>query len=281
MKPLLCDSRFLNNAIYILDGLNSSDMQTARRLYEELLDLRYSEDTPIIKYLTVYRRDDLFRALGEIYGECTIGCKPIIHIEAHGDKEDGILLRDPTSRVSWIELVNELRSINVATKNHTGLVLAACNGLYAIRPIKDLNSPTPFYFLIGSDGKVGANEIDEHMKIFYKKLIQSNSLTEAMIELEESFQLFLAEKYFLLTMARYFKNGCVGRGKRERVERLVTELRKDDSSINRYTLRAQRKFLKQAVRPSIALYNQYAQSFLLRSCNVSFVDVHNFIKGKN
>lgn len=66
MRALIFDSVFSNNTVFILDGLMSSDLQTARHLNEELKDLAYKTDTPYCSLIRISSRSELFLILDQI-----------------------------------------------------------------------------------------------------------------------------------------------------------------------------------------------------------------------
>ena len=120
MRVLNYNSVFSNNAVFILDGLKSTDLQTARHLDEELSDLSHTTQTPYCSMVRVGSRSELFAALEEIRQYCLEGVKPIIHIEAHGCKDFGIAVGDNQEKIGWGELNGVLGNINTITKNNLG-----------------------------------------------------------------------------------------------------------------------------------------------------------------
>lgn len=276
MTGLTFDSRFSNNAVYILDGLKSSELQTAKHLYEELIDLKYEIETPYCSIVSVSSRAKLFSELDQIQYRCTAGIRPIIHIEAHGGINTGIVLGDNEEQVTWAELAKCLGKINEVTTNNLGVVMAGCFGLYAIQPIK-ITKPSPFYFLIGSDEKVSAGEIDDVMKKFYRVLFQSNSLQTAMNEVDERFKQFHVEKMFCVAFGRYIKQQCIGKGRSARVEKLLSELVDNGMPSNRENLRNSRKKLKQLVKPSKAAFEKFAKVFMHGRYAITYEQLYAFV----
>lgn len=218
----------------------------------------------------------MFTALDQIRGLCVEGIRPIIHIEAHGGKNTGIVLGDNEEKVSWAVLATHLRRINEATTNNLGVVMAGCFGLYAIQPIK-ITKPSPFYFLIGSDEKVSAGEIDDVMKNFYRVLFQSNSLQTAMNEVDERFKQFHVEKMFCVAFGRYIKQQCIGKGRQARVEKLLSGLVENGMPRNRENLRSSRKKLKQLVKPSKAAFEKFANVFMHGRYAITYEQLYAFI----
>lgn len=261
-STLTFDSVFSNNAVFILDGLKLSDLQTAKNLHDELRDLAgTTTGMPFISMYKVNSRKELFAALKEIQQYCSAGSKPIIHFEVHGDKE-GIFIGDTEEKISWGELITVLRQINTVTKNNLGVVMASCYGLYAITIEIEITEPSPFYFLIGSEEEILSGLIADQMKEFYRQLLLNDSICSAMAQVDEKFKQFHVEKFFCMVMGRYFKRACMGKGAAERVERLVSEAFEQGTSRNRENLQKLRRSYKSAIKPSKATFDKYANIFM-------------------
>lgn len=279
MRGLNFDSGFANNAVVILDGLKSSDLQTARHLCEELGDLAYTTATPYCSMVRVGSRIELLSALEKIRNDCVEGVRPIIHIEAHGNKL-GIAVGDNQEEVGWSELGLSLGKINKVAENNLGIVMAGCYGLYAISPIR-ITQPSPYYFLIGSDNEVPAGVIDGVMKMFYRVLFQSNSLRSAMVQVSEQFKQYHVEEFFCKSFARYMKRACTGKGGAARVETLVSGAFERGTPRNRGNLRKLRKSAKQFIKPSKATFDKYAKVFMHGRYAITYEQLFAFVVGHN
>ena len=268
--PLHVNYTFLNNATIILDCLTSSDLQTARRLYEDVMHLDGG-----INYQKIDSVDTLRKVLSRIKVDCSKGMLPIIHIEAHGDSNKGIQVGDKKDVFSWKELVDSLREINILTKNNTVVILAACEGLYAILQIR-IFQPTPFAFLIGSQDKISAGDLDKHMVKFYSTLVKTGSAAVAMKEIPDRMQLFHSEQFFLIAIGRHFKQ-YMGKRFLKNTEKMISKTRRFH---NRHSLRELRAALKPELKPSQARFAEYARKFLHGKITVEFEDFMAFLRGE-
>lgn len=280
MRTLNFDSGFSNNAVFIIDGLKSSDLQTATHLHEELKDLAYTDTTPYCSIFRVTSRIELLSTLEEICNLSAQGFKPIVHIEAHGHKDTGITVGDNEEIIGWNELTASLGQINNIAKNNLGVVMASCFGLYAISTI-DITQPSPYYFLIGSDNEVPAGQIDDLMKNFYKTLFTSNSLNLAMQHVPESFKQFHVEKFFCISFGRYIKHRCIGKGGAARLEALVSSAFERGMPRNRDNLRKLRKSAKKMIKPSKATFDKYANVFMHGRYVITFEQLLAFLIENN
>jgi len=267
--PLEVDCSFQNNATIILDCLASTDLQTARRLHEDLVYLDGG-----INYRKIDSIETLLKVLERLKQDCKSGMLPIIHIEAHGDSSQGIQIGDNKEIFAWKTLVDELRKINILTRNNTGVILAACKGLHAILQVK-IFQPTPFAFLIGSQHTVSAGDFDKYMRLFYETLVKSGSVATAMNKLPDNMELFHSEKFFLIAIGKHFKQ-YMGKRFLSNAEKMVSKVRKTH---NRHDLRFIRSTLKADLKPSKARYVDFTNRFLHGKVTVSYEDFMDFLRG--
>lgn len=284
MKALSFNSSFVNNSIFVIDALPDGDLSTAHHLFDNLIDYKANrDDGPHLEYRKINSYSDFVLILAELEWLCASGIRPIIHIEGHGDRATGLALGSSNDHIDWEDLVERLRRINIASKNNTGVVIAACHGMYALMAIK-ITELTPFHFLLGSQDEVTAGQIIDQMERFYKNLIDNVSVTEAYASIDKKFDLFIAERHFAMAIGRYFKRVCMGKGRRERVERLTTEAKAAFNNqgivVNRQMLKKIRKEAKFTVKPSKRVFDRFARSFLHGNCSVSYNDFISFIADK-
>jgi len=255
------ETEFLNSGIFIIDGLKDNELQTGRRLYEDIATFKGFSDSPSIEYKRLSTKHEVFVALDEIKEYCRRGGYPIIHFEVHGGKEGGVYIGNTEENITWSELVEVLREINIISRNNLGVVMAGCYGLYAIVPTEPLK-PTSFYFLLGCDRSVGAGTLEENIARFYQELFKTGSLTEAMKVVDSTFTTFLSEKEFTIAMIMYFRDQARGKGKDKRVEATLTEWVRRHPSHTDEELKEFRSRLKTFYKPSIDEFYRNANIFL-------------------
>lgn len=268
--PIQIDYTFLNNGTIILDCLPTSDFQTARRLYEDMIHIDSG-----INYRKIDSVNTLLEVFAKLKEDCINGMLPIIHIEAHGDSNLGIQIGDKREDFPWENLVNVLREINIETKNNTGVILAACEGLYAIRQVS-IFKPTPFAFVIGSQEKVSAGDFDAQMRRFYQSLVDSKSVAIAMNEVPKTMQLFHSEQFFLIAIGKHFKQ-YMGARFLPNVEKMLSsalEIHKD------HPVWVVREKLKTELKPSKRRFLEYANLFLHGKITITYEEFMEFLRGK-
>ena len=121
---------FESNTIILVDALSVDDLNTCLRLFDDLLPLSIKHVSPAVEYYKITSRKEFMELLDRVKNRCVLGLKPIIHIEAHGNQADGIVINGNRSEiVSWQESIDLFRNINVVAQNNLGVVMATCFGI--------------------------------------------------------------------------------------------------------------------------------------------------------
>lgn len=276
-SDLTFDSRFANNCVIVLDALHSSDMQTARSLEENLAPLKHPDGTAYCRIVKTPDRTTFLSALNSITNECKHGVRPIVHIEAHGDKVGGLEIGESRELLSWVALEDCLAKINKVTGNNLGVVLASCWGLYAISPLKIAN-PCPYYFLMGPDKQVNAGYLKDQMKLFYESLFGTGSLDAAMVHIQTEFKQFHSEQFFYRVFASHLRKACMGKGAERRVEKFLSETIERGAINNRENRRKLRTSAKSFVKPSREKFIRNAGLFLHGKIPVPYEQFLAFVR---
>jgi hypothetical protein len=207
---------------------------------------------------------EFLRDLAEIKEHAIMfGVVPIIHIETHGDR-DGIILSNG-ERLEWERLYAPLVAINLSCKNSLFLVMAACEGAYLGKIVR-LTDRAPFWGLIGPDAPVSSGELYTAFSRFYEAMFHTLDGTNALRALNEAASgtaryLFLnSRKMFEGAWARYEKSYCMGGGRRDRVDRLLTHRKRALGNLALDITRARKvikKRLKETRGPNFIHYMRY------------------------
>src|SRR5437870_5816121 len=117
--------------IAVLQSLPHGEMQTGRRVFEDLqpLNVFYGRGLTI-QFYDVPTKAKFLAALSQLATDAANGIYPLLHIDCHGATDQtGIVLGDG-SFLPWSDLKPYFISINVATRCNLLIVLAACYGGY-------------------------------------------------------------------------------------------------------------------------------------------------------
>jgi hypothetical protein len=217
-------SYFRNNALIIIDGLKTSESQSGIWLRNELLDLQHSISLPIIERHSISSSHECRELLKRIAFRCTReGMLPILHFEAHGNKE---VIAFPSDSMHWSEMMENLREINESACGNLGVVMSTCNGFYALTPL-DIKRATPFFFLMGSQEVLLVDQIKRNMFAFYKELFLNGDLNTAMIKVEKEFKQYNSEHFFAVVLGRIFRQHFVGHSPDKRIKAALSTIAYD------------------------------------------------------
>jgi hypothetical protein len=251
------------NSLIWISSLAPNEQGTTHRVHDDLQPYFLSIGLPF-KSVEPKTANDLLACLEAIEKRAKEGLRPIIHFDTHGSAERGLYIAVSGEFVPWGRLVEKLRRINIATKNNLCVVSAACFSMQTINSIH-IGQPTPFFALIAPQQTVSFGFIEQNTVNFYEKVFGGLDVVAAYEKyFAPQLTLYHCEKLLGIAFAKYIRASCMGRGLKERRERLVTDVFAGGRlSNNRQNRRMVRKKVKELVRPNQALIDRYVKSFLI------------------
>lgn len=202
------------NSVWILDAVPRNEMQTARRLEEDLKDLKALDNDNIVRCkinsgidLELTFQEMLRRVLSE-------GVLPWIHLDGHGNEQGfrtatGIL-------IEWNKLGRLCSVINQQTNLQTVVILATCDGFSFASamspiPINEVGSNklnrSPCVGFIGTINRVSAGEVSTDFPIFYRTFFEGKGLDKALAALPAGkYSHTSATQFFELIWSSHLKN---------------------------------------------------------------------------
>ncbi|MBD5217647.1 MAG: hypothetical protein HDS73_04045 [Bacteroidales bacterium] len=172
---------FTFNNIQIIQSLDDEDRKTGTELYNDLLRWQpYKHDALSVSPVSEVNTLAEFRAtLADIATEReAIGVGMILHLEMHGaDDKSGVVLNS-RERMTWQELGDALREINIATHNNLMVTMATCYGGYLIQNIS-IDRQAPMYFMLGSMREEYEDDLLEAYTVCYQTLFDTFQIGEA------------------------------------------------------------------------------------------------------
>lgn len=224
------ENRF--NTVVILDSIPVTDLNTAKRLFDDLRDVAYAySPIPAIGYYRVESSVALKHAIEELCDLTEHGkILPLLHIEAHGC-EEGLALATG-EEVSWANLKKMLIPLNIATQLNLMLVLASCSGGTFIKALR-LADRAPIWGLIGPTQSLTANQVQVDFGAFYKTLFQTLSPSQALISLNSNAPTNLyyrttAEGFFYEVWRGYRNKQCTREQLEVRARRMYKEAKREN-----------------------------------------------------
>jgi hypothetical protein len=212
------------NSLFWITSLRPTERGVTRRIQEDLL--------PYLDSIGVHHQtfepqtaEELLAILSDIAQQATVGLRPILHFDAHGDLLRGIKLAVSGVFIPWSLLIAHLRAINVATGNNLRVVSGACFSLHAVWEIS-LSEPCPFFILIAPGKEVSAGLLEDKTFAFYKSAFDGLEIVAAHERhLAPHLSLHHCERVAAYVIAKYLRDDCVGKGRRIRREELMTRLK--------------------------------------------------------
>lgn len=272
------DSSFSCNSVVWITSLAEAQLGPSRRMTEDISEHAKRLGFYFSRY-DVKRRLELINILNTISFEAREhGLRPIVVLDAHGSKEDGLKLSDPGEMMAWTELSEMLREINISTLNNLCVIGAACFSLHAISPVK-LNQAAPFFVLLAPEQEVSNGFLEDNLPTFFDRLFTHGSLEDAYSRhLSESFKYFHCERMLFNVVAKYITAGCKGKSAEARREQLMTEVFMQGMPNTQINRKAIREKLKIGLKPNQALLDRYARTFLVgRSCSFTMAQLLAFL----
>jgi|GEM_PF-770199 len=216
------------DVLWIVESLRPGDTKTGQLLYRDIKDqAKLLQPTLRIEFRTPASNVQMLAVLDEIACDTRAGASPMLHIECHGDQH-GIQLSDD-SCLDWGDLSAPLIAINRASALNLVVVLAACKGVYLIHTVERL-SEAPFWAVIAPDKVVYDGPMLTAYLSFYTSFLKDLNGDTAVAALNgfaphRQYHFISAQGIFVRGFVAYLREHSMGKGRRQRIEALVTEVR--------------------------------------------------------
>lgn len=172
------------NSLYFIEciDLNESKNTNALALYNDTVSKMKIIDKNIdTEYFSIETKNDFLNRLDWINEKDIVNKNVLIHIYLHGSKNlDGLIANDKIL-ITWQEIQEKTRKINVKSHNGLFLTLALCYGKYIGEKI-NTRLKAPFNSLIASNYKEYVGDIYYLFQKFYNNLIFDNNIVRAFTE---------------------------------------------------------------------------------------------------
>lgn len=259
------------NGIVILDAIPEGEMQTAKRLKEDLLDLSYTLDKTLeIRYIRIETFKDLENGISGIFNEIkTNGLIPWFHLEGHGLNDETGFRLACGEICSWSQLKELITPLNICTDLNIILILATCYGGSFTGVIRT-SDRAPVSALIGPKHEIQAGEVEKGFIALYKTFFKTLSLKKALVALQKTapeglYYITTAERFFYEVWYSYKKILCT----KEEINRRVKKIRKEAKSRN-HNIIPSIGFLKRLLKKKEPeLFEQYRNTYFMYDLNNS------------
>lgn len=244
------------NSIYWISSLKECERGPTRRVIEDLETFSEAEQIDF-QHFEVASAKAFEETMKEISHAANFGVFPLLHFDCHGHPEKGLLMSGSNEFVSWEEVADLLRDINVRTDNNLSCVFGVCFGLHLGFQLS-LSKPTPFYLMIGPQDEIKVGFLEDNLVAFYRQVFQNGNITGAFAAiLSSKLTLFHCQRLFARSMAQYFATQCAPDALKARAKQMASSI------IGRTKRRQKQREFYQMLRPSQEQVDHFAQKFLI------------------
>ena len=250
--------------IVIIESLESHERKTgqilAGHLEAEVARLSLHIE---IDFRTCWSAIEFRRILELLRDEAEDGHVPVIHVECHGDRDDGLEFENG-SNLPWEELAAALVPINVVTGFNLLVSVSACFGGYFVGMMGAIK-PSPVYAVVAPTDTVRPSELLAGFLIFYTTFLETldagkaeRKLTQQRLSSGRWFSQ-VAELWFERVVLGYARTYCSKKATRKRAGKLYRKLKKGGRASHVGNLKRQ---LKKRNRESL-LKDYFSQYFMV------------------
>jgi hypothetical protein len=219
------------NKIIVLESLHAGNISTGKNLYENVLIWKQMNYRGLSCTLNkISNTKDLIESLEIIYNETKFNnIHPVIHIEMHGNKHG--IETSSGDFLKWNTLYPYLQRINISCRNNMLLTLAACYGIY-LTQISKTTEAAPFWGLVAPVKPIKSRDLEISFQSFYEEILTSQNGDIALKKLNETYgdekpryAFWPCVLIFREAYRSYYKNHCIGKPFKRRIEDLVSKVR--------------------------------------------------------
>jgi len=160
---------------------------TGTELYEDCIRRRI--DLQNLNFTHAFYNVDSQQSLTDLlghYGNVAANYENglVIHLEMHGDENLSGLVLSNGQLITWLELVDLFRKINLDTRNNLYVTMATCNGRYMYTAV-DPNLKSPYAAYISASMKVPNDQIAEVFFALFDNVLDNANLLTSYLSLQE------------------------------------------------------------------------------------------------
>jgi hypothetical protein len=188
--------------LVIIESLGEEDKKTGKLLYDNVIKYKkFQEENLLAFFYQVPNRKKFIETIDKIIEKVQEDkFFPILHIEAHGS-ENGIVLAS-NELITWEELFEKTREINILLKNHLTIHLGLCKGISIISKTNP-SERAPFKAVIGTPQDIGENdllmayeEFYDHYFFSFSPQVSVDKMNEVINESEASFYVLISDEVY-------------------------------------------------------------------------------------
>jgi len=256
------------DTVVVLESLPKRERKTGASLHYNVLK-PWMDSNPgcRVTYNEVETREQFLQGLKAVEEQLVrADHRPIVHIEAHGERE-GIVLAT-RELVLWEDVREHLTRINASSQFNLLVVMAMCSGWWLTDILTPL-SPAPAWGIIGPTDPVSVGDLRNATEAFYSELLSSYNAWAALDAMNRNlpspdwrYLLQTSEVAFCQVFKHYVERYCTPAQLVDRENEMVAEIVKR----KKYALEAAyeaRPMARAALRDNASLFEHYRERFLM------------------
>lgn len=277
--PLEISTGFGVSSLVWISSLDPQQMGPSNRIIEDLTSYFATINLSFAHY-QVSSAQALYALLDGIAARARLGARPLLHLDMHGSKE-GLAIAGSGELAPWPQVMSRLQKINIATKGNLFVVAGVCYALHAIKSIQ-ITEPCPVHILIAPEDLVFNGFLEDGVVNFYRGVFETGAVNAPHEDyLSAQMKVFYSEKLLAVALTKYIREDCKGKGGARRKERLLTETLSTRTN-NRQNRRKLQKQIDEFLKPTPALLERYARTFLAgRPCPFTLNELLSLVASTN
>lgn len=190
------------NCILILQSLGSFDRKTGEEIQQKIRLVCLKENIVDYQLINLVSKADLFQVFAEIWEKAKEEkFFPYIHLEMHGAADGTGLVMSNDDYVSWNEIKERIREINIVCGNNLFISLATCYGANLLK-LYEFDKPCPFYGYMGAIGEINPIEAETSYSEYFEVLLTTKNFQKAV---EAHSNMYPTNKYAFINCETYFE----------------------------------------------------------------------------
>jgi hypothetical protein len=172
--------------IIVIESLVNERL-TGSELYNDIIrrNIEFKKSGISHKFYETHSKESFINILNYYHANAPyMGGGILLHLEMHGDQDlSGLVLSDGTL-LTWKELVDLFRPINVNSCNKLYLSLATCNGRFLYKGVHP-HDKSPYSCYISASETVNLHQIVDQFSILFEQLIDNGNLITSYLLMEK------------------------------------------------------------------------------------------------
>lgn len=177
------DFEITKEGIVIIQWLNTGDPQLGELLHHVVSHKETERDNYFVKYYKVSCKSEFIAVLEELVNTTEEGTIFTLHIVAHGN--ENVIGVNSSDNMSWRELFQYTRKLNIIMGNNLLLVLSSCVGGGILSHIEP-EDRAPYRAVIANTRKVMMSDAHKGFEAFYKDYFSILDFPDSLKALNET-----------------------------------------------------------------------------------------------